>query len=155
VNAIRRAAGMAALLIATACGPSGSHPAPLDTRNETCGFCRMPVSDPRLAAQIAAPGEEPAFFDDIGCLRDYVNLKQAAARPRGAVAFVTDHRTGEWVRAARAVYARCAGVETPMGSHLVAHADPASRGGDTAARACEPMPIREIFGPSGPPDERE
>ena len=47
-------------------------PAALDTRNETCRSCRMPVSDPRLAAQLAAPGEEPVFFDDIGCLRDFL-----------------------------------------------------------------------------------
>jgi copper chaperone NosL len=126
-------------------------PAPLDTATETCRSCRMPVSDPRLAAQLAVPGEEPAFFDDIGCLRD--DLRARPPKP-GAVGYVVDHRTASWVRAARAVYSRCAALQTPMNSHLMAHADSASRDADTSARGCAAVPAQEVFG-SSPPDGRK
>jgi len=135
------------------CSGADAPPGPLDTKNETCRSCRMPVSDARLAAQLAAPGEEPKFFDDIGCLREF--LKQGDPPRSGAVAYVADHRTGDWVRAARAAYSRCPSLETPMGSHLIAHADAASRDGDPAAHGCAGVPTTEIFGRSGPPDGKK
>jgi len=91
----------------------------------------MMVSDVRVAAQIVAPGEEPLFFDDIGCLRDYLASTSAAA---DAVVYVADHRTGAWVDATQAVFTRSATIETPMGSGIIAHADAASRDADDAAR---------------------
>jgi copper chaperone NosL len=110
----------------------------------------MAVSDVRFAAQLAAPGEEPRFFDDIGCLRDF--LAEGPPLPRGTVAFVADHRTREWVPAGRAVYTRREGLETPMASHLVAHGSAASRDADPAAAGGTPVGAAEIFGPRGPPD---
>jgi copper chaperone NosL len=135
------------------CTGADAPPAPLDTKNEACRSCRMPVSDARLAAQLAAPGEEPKFFDDIGCLREF--LKQGEPERTGTVAYVADHRTGAWVRAARAAYSRCPALETPMGYHVVAHVDDASRSQDPALRACAPVAAAEIFGPDGPPDGKK
>jgi copper chaperone NosL len=145
----RLPAAAVAALLAIACrrGPPG--PAPLDTRHDACAFCRMAVSDRHFAAQVVAPGEEPLFFDDIGCLVHHLRDRRAAPR---ALAWVADHRTGEWVRAARATYTRNPGLETPMGSHLVAHAGAASRDADPAATGGAPASAAEIFGPSGPPD---
>jgi copper chaperone NosL len=137
----------AALLAACAAGPPP--PTPLDTRNEACRHCRMLVSDPKSAAQLVAPGEEPLFFDDVGCLRDYLG---AGRVPRGAMAYVADHRTGAWVPAARAVYTRAEGRETPMGSHLLAHAGAASRDADPAAAGGVTLSARQVFGPAGPPE---
>lgn len=146
-------ARLAALVLAvalTACqrGPPG--PAKLDTRNDACAHCRMAVSDARFAAQVVAPREEPRFFDDLGCLRDW--LREHPAPPPGAVAYVADHRTRAWVRAATAAYARAPGLATPMGSHLVAHQDAASRADDAAAGGASPVDAAEIFGAAGPPD---
>jgi copper chaperone NosL len=134
-----------------ACSRGPAQPGTLDTRNEACAHCRMAVSDARFAAQLAAPGEEPRFFDDLGCLRDY--LKAQPRLPRGTVAFVADHRTREWVRAARALYTRREALQTPMSSHLVAHADQASRDADPGAAGAT-VGVAEIFGPAGPPDGR-
>jgi len=110
----------------------------------------MPVSDAKVAAQLVAPGEEPKFFDDIACLRDFLASGPA---PPGSVAYVADHSSGAWARASSAVYTR-AEIETPMGSHWIAHAGAASRDADPAARSGKPVAITEIFGPSGPPDGR-
>jgi copper chaperone NosL len=111
----------------------------------------MAISDARLAAQIVAPAEEPKFFDDIGCLRNHLREHPVAS---GSVVFVADHRTKAWVPAAQAVYTRLPGVETPMGFHLVAHADPASRDQDPDVKGGESVPIADLFGPSGLPAGR-
>lgn len=126
-----------------ACSAGPPQPAVLDTKNEACQWCRMTVSDARFAAQIVAPGEEPRFFDDAGCLAGYLKAHPPAAR---AVAYVADHRTKAWVRATDAVYTRAAGLETPMASHVLAHADAASRDLDPAAAAGAAVASAELFG---------
>jgi copper chaperone NosL len=109
----------------------------------------MPVSEPRFAAQITAPGELPLFFDEPGCLGDFVRAGQVKAP--AAVAWVADHRTRAWVRADRAVYTRVPTLETPMNHRLVAHENAASRDADPDSRGGGPVDLREIFGPKGPP----
>jgi copper chaperone NosL len=137
-----------AIMAAVACGGGGVRPAALDTRNDACGWCRMVVSDARFAAQLVAPSEEPVFFDDVGCLASYLKGRPL---PKGAVAYVADHRTREWTVAARAVYARAARLATPMGSHLVAHASVDSRAADPDAAAAAAVPLADVFGPGGAP----
>ncbi len=141
---------LAALLALAACSRGTPGPAPLDTRNDACAHCRMAVSDARFAAQLVAPGEEPRFFDDVGCLRDW--LRAHPDRPARARAFVADHRTRAWVPAAAASYT--SGPETPMSSRLVAHESAASRDADPAAAGGKPVSAAEVFGPAGPPDGR-
>jgi copper chaperone NosL len=146
----RRLAAAALLWASTlACRGGPPAPAPLDTKNEQCAFCRMAVSDARFGGQLVAQGELPRFFDDLGCLAAY--LKSGGAVPRGALAFVADHRTKAWVRADAATYTRVPGLSTPMSSHLVAHVDAASRDADPDARGGSPVPSTEVFGPQGPP----
>lgn len=140
-------AGLLLALSASACA-TAPEPAPLDTRGEACASCRMAVSDARFAAQLVAPGEVPRFFDDVGCLADFVKAGRA---PAGAVAFVADHGTRAWVRAGAAIYTRVAGLETPMGSHLIAHADGGSRDRDPAARGGSSLGAADVFGPAGAP----
>jgi len=123
-------------------------PAALDTRTEPCASCRMAVSTAVFAGQLVAPGELPRFFDDLGCLAGYLKAGRA---PKGATAFVADHRTKAWARADRAVYTRVDGLETPMASHVVAHADAASRDQDAEARSGAPLTAAELFGAAGPP----
>jgi len=142
-------ASVVAFALATvACGGGEPEPAALDTRNEQCASCRMAVSSAVFASQLVAPGEVPRFFDDLGCLAGYLKAGKA---PKGATAFVADHRTNAWVRADRAVYTRVPGLETPMGSHVIAHSDAASRDQDADARAGSPVAPDELFGPAGPP----
>lgn len=139
------------LLIAVSACQRQAIPAELDTVNTACQYCRMAVSDVHFAAQISAPGVEPQFFDDLGCLRDY--LKQNTTRlPARAMVFVADHRTGEWVRASEAVFTRVEKSATPMTGGIVAHANEASRKLDTARFTGVVVPAAEIFGPAGPPN---
>jgi copper chaperone NosL len=103
----------------------------------------MAVSDARFAAQLVVPGEVPVFFDDLGCARQYL---QAHAPRSGAVVFVADHRTRAWVRAEYGVYTRLPGLDTPMGSRIVAHIDVASRAADPDARGGTDLRANEVFG---------
>jgi len=135
------------LLAACASGPP--QPAALDTRNTECAHCRMIASDIHYAAQIVAPGEEPKFFDDVGCLRDY--LKSGAGVPADAVAYVADHRTSEWAVASDAVYTKVVGFSTPMDSGVIAHANAASREADPGAQRGDRIEVEDVFGPNGPP----
>lgn len=137
---------MAALKVAlaaasiAAAGCSGP-PQPIDVRpGDTCAHCRMAVSDARFAGQIAAPGEEPLVYDDIGCL-----AKAVAAGKGVEHAFVADHRTREWVPAAKAVFTRVPGLATPMSSHLIAHASEDSRRADAAASGGTGLTAAEVF----------
>jgi copper chaperone NosL len=102
----------------------------------------MTVSSVRFASQIVAPGEEPVFFDDLGCFSRY--LKAHPTLPAGAVAYVADHRTSEWVRAAQAVFTRVPALQTPMNSHLIAHATETSRDADPAAKGGEHVPRTDV-----------
>ena len=119
-----------ALLTALGCAASAPGPAALDTKNEACTSCRMLVSDAHTASQIVSPGEEPLFFDDLACLRRY---RASHPLPAQAAIYVADHRTGEWVGAANAVYTQTR-LQTAMNGGVLAHASAASRDQDPAAR---------------------
>jgi NosL. len=109
-SALRIAAAVSLALL-SACGGGADGPVPVDTRNDACAWCRMSVSDLRYAAQLTAPGHEPKLFDDAGCLRDWLKEPREAA---AWTAWLSDHRTKEWVRATDAVLVRDPAVQTPM-----------------------------------------
>lgn len=144
---MRRLCGALALGLA-ACAAGPPRPADLDTRNDPCAQCRMIVSDARYASQVVGGGEEPRFFDDLGCLARYLRQHPAG---KGVVAYVADRRTKQWVPATVAVYARVPGLFTPMGSGIVAHADGASRAADPDVALGTPVTAEELFGQGGPP----
>jgi len=104
----------------------------------------MVVSEQRFAAQIVAMGAEPMFFDDLGCLKNYI--RQRAGTATGAFVYVADHRTGSWVPGAAAIYTRPTALETPMGGGMIAHADTASRNADPAARGGLSVDARDVIG---------
>ncbi len=137
------------LIVAALAACSGLQPETLVKGQDICARCRMPVSDIRFAGQVVIAGELPLFFDDPGCLAEFVRTGQVKGRK--ALAFVADHRTGEWIRADRAIYTRVPELATPMNHKLIAHADAASRDSDPASREGHTVSLPEVFGPGGPP----
>ena len=138
-----------AAVAAVACAAASPPPAALAEGQVACASCRMIVSDRHFASQIVAPYEEPLFFDDLGCLTRF--LATAPAFRTGAVTYVADHRTGEWVRADRAVFSTVPALSAPMGSHVVAHATPESRAADSEAAGGQVMTAGDVFGTRLPP----
>jgi copper chaperone NosL len=149
--AMRTGAILVVFAVAAACGAGPTRPASLNGANDACRHCRMAVSNQRFAAQIVAPGEEPLFFDDIGCLSTYV--QQTPGLARDAVAYVADHRTGEWVPAGTAIFTSVPGLDTPMASHLIAHDTAESRDADPLARGGSGVRLSKLF-PGGVPEGR-
>ena len=131
-----------ALVMAAACGAGAPEPAVLDVGREACTFCRMTVSQIDFASQVVVPGELPKFFDDLGCLGNYLTSTKDA--PAAAMIYVTDRRTKTWVRADEAVFTREPALSTPMGSHLVAHATQASRDADPDVAAGVPVTLADV-----------
>lgn len=144
-----RLAVLASMFVLAGCESGPLPPVTLDTRGDTCAFCRMAVSAAGVAAQLVAPGEDPRFFDDIGCLASF--LKEHPEQPAGAIAYVVDHRTRAWVRAAGALYTRVPDLDTPMASHLVAHADERSRQDDGVTARGSAAANADVFGARMPP----
>lgn len=144
---------LAAVLLLASCSSGPPKPAVLDTKTDACAWCRMAVSDARFAAQMVAPSEEPKFFDDVGCLAHYVAATKPL--PHGAVLFVADHRTKAWIRADTAVFTMVPSLATAMDSHLVAHADAASRDADPDAKGGTPRTRTEVFAASASKDREE
>jgi copper chaperone NosL len=141
---------LASMLVAAGCASGPLPPATLDAPGDTCSSCRMAVSPAVVAAQIVAPGEEPRWFDDIGCLASFLNEHED--QPDGAVAYIADHRTRSWVRADGALYTRVPELDTPMGSHLVGHADDRSRQDDPVTARGSAVAAGDVFGGRMPPE---
>lgn len=120
---------LAAALVMSACAGGPPGPAGVSLGEDACAGCRMTIVSRATAALIARDGDEPVFFDDLGCLRDYLRQQPL---PGDAVVYVADHRSGEWVNARAAVFTRTS-TSTPMASGLLAHADAPSRDADPAA----------------------
>ena len=127
------------------CGSSTVPPAAIDPGHDACGSCRMIIADVRMASQVVAPLEEPRFFDDLNCLSAF--LKATPALPKGAVVYVSDHRSRAWVRWDEAVYTRVETLSGPMGSHVIAHASAASRDADPDAAHGTSIVARDVFPP--------
>ena len=134
------AGAIAAVIPACAAGPPA--PVDIDTRHDTCAYCRMVISSRTTASQVVADGDEPRFFDDYRCLREGLAEEPP---PAGAAIFVADHATAEWVAAADAVFTHVPGLQTPMGSGIVAHRDAASRERDPAAAGGQPVAAEAVI----------
>ena len=135
-------AAVVAAVAVSSCGAGGRGPATADAQT-TCRSCRMSVADVRFAGQIVAEGREPMFFDDLGCLRGF--LAHGTDVPATLQVYVADHLTRDWVTAESAVFTRVEGLDTPMGSGVIAHASAQSRDSDPAARGGVAVPAAEFF----------
>ena len=133
-----------ATLMLAACATGRPAPGNIRLGEDACAHCRMTIISLATAAQVVAPGAEPLLFDELGCLRDYLSEKPLAS---DAIAFVADHRTGEWLEAAHATFTRTR-LPTPMGSGLLAHASAEGRDQDPDARHGLPVTVESILQPA-------
>ncbi|MCC7241817.1 MAG: hypothetical protein IT180_07815 [Acidobacteria bacterium] len=122
-------------LVAAACASGPPTPVALDLGHDVCASCRMVISSPTTAAELLAPGEEPLLFDDLGCLQTSL---RAGPPPAGTVIVVADHLTGDWIAVEDAVLTEVPGLQTPMGSGLIAHRTSGDRDRDPDARGGHP-----------------
>ena len=99
----------------------GTAPPIVHYGEDVCALCAMIVSDERFAAAIVAPGDGERFvalYDDIG---DMLVHEEAMAKV-GAVMWVHDFDTSEWIKAQEAFYCAQSDLVTPMASGIAAFA---------------------------------
>ncbi len=118
------ALGLAALATAS-CSSGALEPQPLALDAVNCARCGMMISDARHAAQAVAPGQDPRFYDDRGCLAE-----DAPELPAGARLFVEHDAGSGWIDVHDAFFAVTSDARTPMGHGLTAF-----RSSEEAARA--------------------
>lgn len=111
-----RSASLMWLIATVACGGGSLEPQPLPLDRVNCARCRMLISDHAHAAQAVAPGEEPRFYDDRGCL-----ASDARTLPAGARLFVQLDRARGWIDVRKAFFAFPRDVRTPMDYGLTAY----------------------------------
>lgn len=109
------AAPLLATIFLCACAKGPLEPVPLPLDRFNCARCGMLISEPDDAAEWVGPGEEPRFYDDLGCA-----AADASRVPPGGKFFVRADGGKHWVPAERAHFAKPAGARTPMSYDFVA-----------------------------------
>ncbi len=107
---------MRALLLALALLGCNAEREPVEPvwNKQPCDHCRMLLSERPYAAQAIDPEGDRRFFDDVGCLADYLN-----DHPGSYAAWVA--LDDGWVDVAQARFV--GDRRTPMGSGFAASAD--------------------------------
>lgn len=108
---MRMVACLVVLLLA--CGPTKVEPEEPVWNKQACAECMMLLSDRRTAAQAQLPDGTHVFFDDFGCLVQW--LSRPPELPRGT--WVRAPSGSGWVDASKAYYSE--GHMTPMDYGLV------------------------------------
>lgn len=83
---------------------------------DTCGYCRMAISETQYAAELIDGDGQASKFDDIGCMANF--LKKNKAKP--VAYFVMDFNERQWIKAEDAFYLRSSELSTPMNGGLIA-----------------------------------
>lgn len=97
-------------------------PRPLNLDRAVCYVCKMGITDQRFAVQAISPQGDVFWFDDIGCLVEFMNYPEWKDKQmdKGMI-WIGDMNTGKWIDARKAKYVF--GIETPMGYGYGAVAD--------------------------------
>jgi copper chaperone NosL len=126
-----RALALAAALATAAAACGERAPRELAYGDDTCGYCRMTISDPRFGAQAISSKGKITTFDSIECLASFHLQSRGDA---GHSVWVSDFRApGTWLAAEAAVFVRGGTHHSPMGLGLLA----VSATADTAALRSE------------------
>jgi copper chaperone NosL len=125
----RRSATILLLLGLVACGQRSLRPETVPVGRVACSVCGMLVSREDQSAEWIAAGEEPRFYDDIGCL-----ATDPWSPPGRSARFV--HVGRFWSPAESVFYAHPPTLSTPMGYDVAAFATrEAAAASDRAGRA--------------------
>lgn len=114
----RRTAAAGAVVALAACGAHGGAPAMRYDGSETCGYCRMAITDRRFGSALMTQTGRTYRFDSIECLAAFV----AQGTAQAATLWVSDYNApGTLLPAAEARFVRLTGsVGSPMGLGLAA-----------------------------------
>lgn len=101
-------------MLTAGCSKRSLLPEPMPVDRAECARCRMLISAASGGGEIVSRDDDTRFYDDVGC------LAADAAALHGDEKVYVRVAPGTLIEARRASYARPDGVQTPMGSGLVA-----------------------------------
>ena len=122
--------------------PRADGPEPITFGRDTCGHCRMILSQPGFGGEIRDGKGVLSKYDDIGCLTAEL-AKMGAQVP---TAWVEDHDSGKFVPLASAHLVRSSKVTTPMASGVLAFADEAAAKQFAASQQGEVVALASLLG---------
>lgn len=113
----------ALLLIASACTRTvDQSPREINFDRDICVNCLMGLADQKFSAQSINQRNEVIWYDDLGCLVEYMNSPDWAKYGGDeAVSYIGDAENGGWIRVEEAWYLY--GIDTPMGYGYAAYKD--------------------------------
>lgn len=100
-----------------ACGKMPPVPVEIEP-SDMCSYCKMAISEKRFAAEYLDQQSETYKFDDLGCMRNFVQSKQSGQDV--AAWFVVDFESKQWLDGRRATYVHSTQFKTPMSGGIVA-----------------------------------
>lgn len=119
-------------------------PQPVAWNHQACAHCRMAVGEPAHAAQLVTADGDALFFDDPGCLMQYLDEHA----PRTHRIWFHDRADERWIAAADVGF--LPGAATPMGFGLAA-TDRGTPGAMSLAEARRWIAARRAGEPSDSP----
>lgn len=135
-----------ALVLAMACS---REPAPIVYGEDTCGYCRMEITDPRFGGTVVSATGRQHDFDSIECLAEFVG---ALRDTTSWDIWVHDYANpGRRIAARDAIFARVDGIRSPMGRELLAlgTAEDAARLARGTARRASPLRWTDVLATRG------
>lgn len=96
-------------------GNSAYEPVTIQPKEYQCSECSMDIEEMEYSAQIITPEGDTYFFDDIGCVVDW--LEGRKIKTRKVITKTLD--TGHWIDVDKAWYTRTA--PSPMGYGFAAY----------------------------------
>ncbi len=123
------------LLLALVAGCAASGPVALRWGEEGCRHCHMTLADRRFGAELVSATGRPYAFDDAGCAALFLASGDLVEHDVGSAWVIDFLHPDSLIPAGSARFVRSAAFRTPMGSGVIAVADPAAA--DSLARATQ------------------
>jgi copper chaperone NosL len=119
----RRSGGGATLVVlaavATLLPGCKSEPVAIEYGKDECAGCKMILVDKRFGTEFITDKGKIFKFDDVTCLADFMNKKDA---PVGMAVITDFNQSGQFLEAGKAVYLKHPGLRSPMGGNTGAFA---------------------------------
>ena len=134
-------------------GCSTKGPEPILLHKDACASCKMSISEGNFAAELITSKGRVYKFDDIQCMKDYVQANAGAASSRF---YVGDYqKENELIDATTAWYVQSEQVKSPMGGHTAAFAGKEAAEEVAAAYQTSVKNWQEIQSPVSPANDHE
>lgn len=105
------------ILVLTGCN---TDPQPIRIGQDTCDFCKMPVSDNRFGAELVTKKSKVYKFDDVHCLLSFLRSQKIQEGQLAGIYFTDFCMPHELLNVKQAVFLQSPNFKTPMNGNIAA-----------------------------------